>query len=158
LIYTRHGKNLTNTPYTRRPVSHVQQPFAKSLLSQNWAPAPRMKSWNPVMPGLAVILGCLILPPTNHLEAGGQVRKVVTRLLGLPGPRKTRHVASRNQSLQSGQNDAVLNRHRWGLPHKKLGIATTLSPSFPSECSKNPTNCSAQSSNNNKYSLYSSYP
>jgi hypothetical protein len=42
----------------------------KSLPSQNRAPALRMKSWLPVMPGPTVILGCLILPPTNHLEAG----------------------------------------------------------------------------------------
>jgi hypothetical protein len=41
-----------------------------SLLSQNRVPTPRMKSWLPVMRGLAIILGCLILPPTNHLEEG----------------------------------------------------------------------------------------
>jgi hypothetical protein len=33
-------------------------------------PYSRMKSLPPAMPGPAVILDCLILPPTNHLEAG----------------------------------------------------------------------------------------
>jgi hypothetical protein len=42
----------------------------KSLLSQNQTPAPGIKSWLPAMPGQAIILGCLILPPANHLEAG----------------------------------------------------------------------------------------
>jgi hypothetical protein len=41
-----------------------------SLLSQNRVSAPRMKSWLPAMPSPAIILGCLILPPTNYLEAG----------------------------------------------------------------------------------------
>jgi hypothetical protein len=29
-----------------------------------------MKSWLPVMPDPTIILGCLILPPTNHLKEG----------------------------------------------------------------------------------------
>jgi hypothetical protein len=29
-----------------------------------------MKSWLPAMPNSAIILCYLILPPTNHLEAG----------------------------------------------------------------------------------------
>jgi hypothetical protein len=29
-----------------------------------------MKSWLLAMPGPVVILGCLILPPTSHLEVG----------------------------------------------------------------------------------------
>jgi hypothetical protein len=39
------------------------------------------------------------------------------------------------QYLLTGTNSSVLNRHRRGLPHKNLRIATTISPSFPSECS-----------------------
>jgi hypothetical protein len=40
------------------------------VLSQNQVSAPGMKSWLPVIPDSAVILGCLIIPPTNRLEAG----------------------------------------------------------------------------------------
>jgi hypothetical protein len=56
--------------------------------------------------------------------------KVVTGLLGLPGPKKTRHVASTNQGLPLGQNRPVLNRQRCGLRDRKLGIATSL-PTLP---------------------------
>jgi hypothetical protein len=35
-------------------------------------------------------------------------------------------------------NPSVLNRHRQGLPHRNLGIATTLSPLIPSECFTSP--------------------
>jgi hypothetical protein len=44
--------------------------------------------------------------------------------------------------LLMGTNPSVLNRHRRGLPHKNLKIATTLSPPFPSECSTGPPNWS----------------
>jgi hypothetical protein len=44
-----------------------------------------MKSWLLVMLGPAVILDCLVLPPTNHLESKEvQFDKVVIGLLGLP--------------------------------------------------------------------------
>jgi hypothetical protein len=69
-IYTLQEKNLINTSYAWPPRSHVRQPLAKSLPNQNQISAPGMKSWLPAMPGLAVILGGLILPPTNHLEVG----------------------------------------------------------------------------------------
>jgi hypothetical protein len=42
------------------------------------------------------------------------------------------------QYLLTGTNPSVLNRHRRGLPHRNLRIATTLSPLFPSECSTGP--------------------
>jgi hypothetical protein len=63
------GKNLTDMLYAWPPGSHIRQPLVKSLLSQNRVSAPGMKSWLPVMPDPTVILGCLILPPTNQLEA-----------------------------------------------------------------------------------------
>jgi hypothetical protein len=63
----------------------------------------------------------------------GRFSKIVPELLGLPNPIKTRQVVSTNESLPRGQNNAVLNRHRWGLPSWNLRIATTLSSSFPSE-------------------------
>jgi hypothetical protein len=43
-----------------------------------------------------------------------------------------------NQYLLTGTNPTVLNWHKQGLPHRNLRIATTLSPSFPSECSTGP--------------------
>jgi hypothetical protein len=42
--------------------------------------------------------------------------------------------------LLTGTNLSVLNRHRQELPYRNLGIATTLSPPFPSECSTGPPN------------------
>jgi hypothetical protein len=96
------GEEPDNMSCVRLPKSHVQQPSMKSLLSRNWSPAPRMKSWLPVIPSTAIILGCLILPLTNHLKAGGAVRQTsywVTRFIW---PHKTRYVVSTNQSLSSG--------------------------------------------------------
>jgi hypothetical protein len=61
----------------------------------------------------------------------GQFDKVITRLLGLSCPIKTRQVVSTNQSLSSGPKQLVLNQHRRRLPHRDLEIATTLSRSFP---------------------------
>jgi hypothetical protein len=42
------------------------------------------------------------------------------------------------QYLLTGTDSSVLNRHRRGLPHKNLRIATTLSLPFPFECSTGP--------------------
>jgi hypothetical protein len=42
------------------------------------------------------------------------------------------------QYMLTGTNPSVCNRHRRGLPHKNLRISTSLSPSFPSECSTGP--------------------
>jgi hypothetical protein len=57
------------------PGSHVQQPFVKSLLSQNRGPTLRMKSWIPAMPGLAVILGYIILHQKTILKQGGAIEQ-----------------------------------------------------------------------------------
>jgi hypothetical protein len=151
-IYTLQGKNLTNTPYAWPTGSHVQHPFAKSLLCRNRAPTPGMKSWLLVMHDPTVILGCLILPPTNHIEAR------MCSSTKLTGPHKTRYAVSTNQSLPSGPKWPVLNQHRQRLPHRNLGIATVLSPPFHSECSTDPPTCPARSSNSNKHSIYSSCP
>jgi hypothetical protein len=51
------------------------------------------------------------------------------------------------QYLLMGTNPSVLNRHRRGLPHRNLRIATTLSPFFPSECSTDPPNSLVRSQN-----------
>jgi hypothetical protein len=36
--------------------------------------------------------------------------------------------------LLPGSNHSVLNQYRWGLPHRNLEIARTLSLPFPTEC------------------------
>jgi hypothetical protein len=77
---------------------------------------------------------CLILPPPNHLEAGREwFDKVVTGLLGLPSLINTTCGQSKSKLVHRGQNDMILNRHRWGLLPLNLRIATTLSPPFPFE-------------------------
>jgi hypothetical protein len=43
------------------------------------------------------------------------------------------------QYLLTGTNPSVLNWHRWGLSHRNLGVAITLSPPFPFECSTDPS-------------------
>jgi hypothetical protein len=60
------------------------------------------------------------------------------------------------QYLLTGTSPLVLNRHRRGLPHRNIGITTTLSLSFPSECSTNPLNwpCPVSDYPYNKYQLY----
>jgi hypothetical protein len=68
----------------------------------------------------------------------GWFNKVVTRLLGLPSPIKIWYVANTNQGMPLGLKRSVLNQDRLGLPHRNLGIATSLSPLFPSECSTDP--------------------
>jgi hypothetical protein len=44
------------------------------------------------------------------------------------------------QYLLTGTNHSVLNWHKWGLPHRNLGITTWFSPPFPSKCSTGPPN------------------
>jgi hypothetical protein len=57
-----------------------------------------------------------------------------TRLTGPISPACNRYV----QYLLTCTNPSVLNWHRWGLPHRKLIIATTLSSPFLSKCSTDP--------------------
>jgi hypothetical protein len=56
--------------------------------------------------------------------------------------RLTRHISLACdryvQYLLTGTNPSVLNRHRLGLPHRNIGIATALSPLFPSKYSPGP--------------------
>jgi hypothetical protein len=136
---TLQRKNLTNILYGWPLGSHVWQPSMKSLLSWNWVSAPRMKSWPPaiVRPGRQPGLPH---SPSNepHWNREGQFNKVVTRLLSLLGPIKPDMWPVQVKACHQGQNDVVHNWHRQGLPPWNLGIATSLSPSFPSECSTSP--------------------
>jgi hypothetical protein len=139
LMYTLQGKNLTNTSYTWPLRSHVWQPYVKSLLSQNWVPAPGMKSWPPTIirpgrrPGLPH-------SPSNKPPQSTEERfdKVVTGLLVLSDPINPICGQYKSNLVHRGQNDEVLNWHRRELPPWNLRIVTALFPPFPSECSTLP--------------------
>jgi hypothetical protein len=123
-VYTLQWKNMTNTSYACPLGSHVQQPYVKSLLSRNWAPFSGMKSWPPAIvrpdrrPGL---LHALSNEPPQSWE--GWFDKVVTGLLGLPGPINSICDQYKSKLVHRGQTDAVLKRHRWELPPWNLRIA-----------------------------------
>jgi hypothetical protein len=111
--------------------SHVWQPLASSYLVKI---RPLLPVWS--------------LDPCPHSPSKSksttqsrEVRfnKVVTKATQLIRTHKTRHaVSTQLKACHRGQNGADLNRHRRGLPHRHLGIATALSPPFPSECSTDP--------------------
>jgi hypothetical protein len=81
--------------------------------------------------------------PANETVGLSQA-SVDSRLLGLLGP-QTPACDWYVQYLLPGTNPSVLNRHRQGLPHRNLRIATALSPPFPFECSTDPPNDPARS-------------
>jgi hypothetical protein len=59
-----------NISYVRPLGSHVRQPSVKSLLSQNRALAPEIKSWFPAIIRPGRHFGLPHSPSINHLEAG----------------------------------------------------------------------------------------
>jgi hypothetical protein len=71
-------------------------------------------------------------PPRSWV---GRFDKVVIGLLGLPSPINLTWSLYKSMLVLGGQNDVVLNQHRWRLPPWNLGIATALSPPIPSEWS-----------------------
>jgi hypothetical protein len=86
-IYTMQGKNLTNTSYAWPLESHIRQSSMKSLLSQNQVSALGIMSW------LLAIIRPGRHPRLPHSPSDkppqsreGRFDKVVTGLLGLPGP------------------------------------------------------------------------
>jgi hypothetical protein len=131
-MYILQGENQTNTLYAWPLGSNVRQMFAKSLLSQNWAPAPRMKSWPPV-----------IVRPDRHprlphsssnkppRSREGRFDKIVTWPLGLLGPINLTCGQYKSKLVHRGQNGAFLNRHMQWLPPWNLRITMALSPPFP---------------------------
>jgi hypothetical protein len=129
MVYTLHGKNLTNTSYAWPLGSHVRQSSVKFLLSQNWAPTPGMKSWPLAIVRLDHHHG-LPHSPSNKPPRSREVQfdKVITGLLGLLGPINPTCGQYKSKVVHWDQNDAVLNRHRQGLPPWNLRIAMTLSP------------------------------
>jgi hypothetical protein len=120
--------------------SHVWQPFTSSYyveimpLLMGWSLGPRPHSASKSK------------STTRSREVRFDI--VVTKATRLIASHKTRHaVSTQLKACHRGQNGTVLNRYGWGLPHRYLGIATTLSPPFPSECYTDPPTCPARSSN-----------
>jgi hypothetical protein len=109
-VYTLPGKNLTNTSYTWPLGSHIRQSSTKSLPSQNWAPTLWMKSWPPtiVRPGRR---RALPHSPSNKPPQSreGRFDKVVTGLLGLPGPINPTCGQYKSKLVYRGQNGTVVN-------------------------------------------------
>jgi hypothetical protein len=137
-IYTLQGKNLMNSSYAWLPTA---------LTYDNHLRSPYYIKIGPLPMGEVLALG-LIPPPTTSWRQRVQFEKVVTGLLGSSGPIKTRHLVNIQLKVcHWGPNSIVLNRHRWGLLHRNLRIATTLSPSSPSECSTDPPTWPTWSSN-----------
>jgi hypothetical protein len=117
LVYTLHGKNLTNTSYAWPLGSHVRQPSTKSLLGRNRVSAPGMKSWFPAIVRPDYHPALPHSPSINQLKSGReQFDKVVTKLLGLPCPINLTCGQYKSKLVHQGQNGMVLNHHRRGLP------------------------------------------
>jgi hypothetical protein len=130
-----------------------------SLLSQNWAPSPGMKSWH-----LAITRPDR-RPRLSHSPSNkppqcreGRFNKVVTGLLGLPGPINLTCSQYKSKLVHQAQNDVVLNWDRRWLPPWNLGIATTLSSPFPSEWSTFHYLPHPVTMTNININIYSSYP
>jgi hypothetical protein len=68
----------------------------------------------------------------------GRFNKVITGLLGLPGPIKSYKWSVQIKVCYQGQNGVILNWHRRRLPPWNLIIANALSPPFPSKWSTFP--------------------
>jgi hypothetical protein len=120
-----HGDSNQYTPYRERtwPTRRTHGPLG--LTYDNHLRSPYLVEIRALLPGwsissqwsfgLAVILGCLILLPLDHLKIGrDKFDKVVTRLLGLPGPIKSNKWLVQIKAFHRGQNDVALNRHRQG--------------------------------------------
>jgi hypothetical protein len=137
-IYTLQGKNLANTPYAW---------LLEALTYDNHLRNPYFIKIDPLPTGEVLALD-LIPPPTTSLRQGVRFGEVVIGLLGLPDPIKIWHVVSTQLKVcHRDQNDTIHNRHGRGIQHRNLGIATSLSLLFPSECSTDPPTCPARSSN-----------
>jgi hypothetical protein len=129
-VYTLQRNNLTNTSYVWPHRSHVWQLSTKSLLSQNWGSAPRMKSWLPaiVRPGRHTRLphSPSTKPPRSRV---GMIRQSSYWATRFTGPHKTRYAVSINQSL------SIRAKMMWSL--KPWNSHDPL-PTLPSECSTFP--------------------
>jgi hypothetical protein len=113
-MYTLQGKTQT-TRHVRFP---RQSTYARFRL-----PAGGPDTWQP-----------LPSQPMKQWRKPNIYRQQATRLTMPISPTCDRYV----QYFLIGTNTSVINRHRRELPHRNFGIATTLSPPFPSKCSTGP--------------------
>jgi hypothetical protein len=148
------GENPTNTTRTLPTPVHVRPVYAScgqssyvatfhelsTELSRLTAPEKKGSRHNPQCVGWPIHGSVPSFSPKPANEAVGEkssiYQRLATRLTGHISPACNRYV----QYLLTGTNPSVLNRHRWGYHIENLGIATTLSPPFPSEGSTNPPN------------------
>jgi hypothetical protein len=118
-----------------------------------------MTSWPPVIIQPSCHTG-LPHSPSSKPPWSRVVRfyKIVTKLLGLPGPINPTCGQYKSKIVHQGENDAVLNQHRWGLPPWNLRRAMPLSPPFPSKWSTFPylPRPVTSTMHEHKHSLYSS--
>jgi hypothetical protein len=122
------------------PTSHVVRMGNLSLVPTRMkqTPTPKRSLGDRRQTGPAVVLGHLIPPPSRQPWSRGEMFQLsgytATSTYWAHNTAYDRYI----QYLLTGTNTLVLNQHRRGLPHTNLGIATTLSLSFPFECSTNP--------------------
>jgi hypothetical protein len=107
----------------------------ESVLSQAWAPAPEMKSWPPGSSGWPSSWAASFSLQQTTFKQGGTVRESGYWATRFTGAHKTDKQSVQIKPYHRGQNDVVINRHRWGLPPRNLRIGMALSLPFPSECS-----------------------
>jgi hypothetical protein len=157
LIFESHGDSNHCTPCRRKPnqydtyASHTSLRTWQSFTShrQSWTKSLllRKRAFDTIHSTLAnrstsPYPVSLLSQPMKQCRKPNNCRQQSIRLIGLISPTCDRYV----QYLLTGINPLVLNRHRRGLPHKNLRIATTLSPPFPSECSTGSPKWLSQSS------------
>jgi hypothetical protein len=139
---TRHTLSTINFHRVPNPTSHVVCVGNHSLVPTRTkqAPTPGRSLSDQRQTCPTVVLGHLIPLPHDSLGVGergfGQMVTQIHHLTGLISLACDRHV----RYLLTCTNPSVLNQHRWGLPHRNLRIATSLSPPFPSKCSTGPPN------------------
>jgi hypothetical protein len=129
--YARHTLP-AGSPRTWQPFTSHWYSWTESLLSRKRAPdiihsIPTDWSTGPYPVSLPS-------QPMKQWRKPNIYRRQATRLTRPISPVCYWYV----QYLLMGTNPLVLHRHRQGLPHRNLEIATTLSPPFPSECSTDP--------------------
>jgi hypothetical protein len=121
------GKNLTNTPYAWLP---------EALMYGNHLQVPTKSKSGPYSRDEVLAIGLILPSKSKSTTWSRDVRFdiIVTKATRLIGPHKTRYaVSTQLKACHRGQHGTVLNWHRRGLQPWNLGIATTLSPHFPSE-------------------------
>jgi hypothetical protein len=129
----------TGGPRTWQPFTLTQQSWTDSLLPIKSAPdSTSQPSW--------VVHGTrLSFSPNIAIEAVCLSQTSVdNRLLGLPGPYH-RHVIGTFNTCSRVPTPRFLTDTGEGYHIENLGIATTLSPPFPSEGSTDPPNGPARS-------------